>query len=200
MKRLRSVLLGVTAALVVTSCLSESDGSSGPTQQEMATAMKTMAGTYTGYMLYSPSLVTTPDTVKNISWTIDSVITIKDFPQSIMAKSFSSIVDSTLLADVKALPATDLVCQVGFYSIVDEGYTLNVIPHALTFVASTSKQTYDCSIYFLNGDQYSMGLYKISTSDCVLMMNTYGFKMDDEFQGTSLFNQTYFKLVSTSKN
>lgn len=185
--------------LGLTACLNDDNDDNGPSLQEMKKAMSKMQGTYSGYMLYSESLVGIPDTVKNISWTVDSVITIKDFPVSILAKSFTSIVDSTLLADVKKLPAEDLTCLVGFYSIVDEGYTMNVIPRALKFTAATSKQVYDCIVYFMNGDEYSLGNFNTASSEMVLYMNTYGLQMGDEEQSDALFKKTYFKLVSTSK-
>jgi hypothetical protein len=199
MKKILAMLL-CTAAVVcgMSSCLGDDDN--GPTLEEIQSAMRELGGTYEGYMVYAPSQTIVPDTVRNMQWTIDSVLTIKAFPQNVLVKSFSESVDSSLLADVKALPAKDLKCYIGFYSVGENGYTMNVMPHSIKFTAMKGEKAHDCEVVFMSHNDQSLGVYQKSNKHLEFMMNTYGLMMDSVLQDNNLFKVTYFKLVSTSKH
>ena len=199
MKKILVSLFCAIAILGLNSCLDDNDDSKVPTVEEVNAAMKTMSGTYSGYLCYGPGLYVKPDTIWNMTWTVDSVITIKNFPQSIFAGSFTIAVDSTLLSSVRALPAHDLKCAVGFYSIDNDSYSMDVLPYTLNFPAVSNGKSYDCSVVFLNGDWNSKGIYKPSTKGMEFLMNTYGFYMNKSLASATLFQRSYFKLVSTSK-
>ncbi len=195
------VMLLCTAVVVLgmNSCLSDDDNN-GPTQEEVQAAMRELGGTYEGYMVYAPSQATIPDTVRNLQWTIDSVLTIRAFPQNVLAKSFSDAADNSLLAEVKALPNKDLKCYIGFYNVGAGGYTMNVIPQPIEFTTMTGERTTNWKVMFMNHNEQSMGVYQKSKKNLVFMMNTYGLLKEDMLQDNSLFKLTYFKLISTAKH
>lgn len=200
MKRILTIFFCVAVVCGMSSCLNSDDNENEPTQEQMRAAMNELSGTYEGYMVYASNLTDIPDTVKNMQWTIDSVLTIKAFPLSVLAKSLSASADDTFKADVKALPGKDLKCYLGFYDVGEKGHTMNVIPLALEFGARTGDKARNCKVLFLSHNDKSVAIYQKSSKHFEFMMNTYGLYLDDVLQDNGLFNRTYFKFVSTSKH
>ncbi|MGI6243894.1 MAG: DUF4840 domain-containing protein [Prevotella sp.] len=199
MKKILTILLCVVTACGMTSCLGD-DNETYLTDENVTEAMNTMRGTYEGNLLYALSSTDVPDTVRNIRWTVDSVLTIHNFPQRIFAESFSNMADSKMVADIRALPPRDLKCHIGFYSIGDGGYMLNIIPETLQFKATVNEQKTDCKIEFLSNNENSIGVFQKSNRSLIFMMNTYGFYLNGNMVNGALFNRTYFKLITNAKN
>lgn len=198
MKKLIIMLLCTVTVCGMTSCLGDDD-SKEITEEDVTQAMTTMAGTYEGTMLYAKGLMTVPDTIRNMTWTVDSVITIQHFPQHIFAESFDKMADSKMVAAIKELPPRDLKCHIGFYDISDGGYMLNVIPDPIAFKAPVGDKVENCKIVFLNYNDNSVGVYQKAKKNLMFKMNTYGFYVGANMVSGDLFTPTYFALVSNAK-
>lgn len=199
---MKKLALFLTCAIVVcgmASCLDDNNTQNVLTQEKMSAAVKTMEGTYHGKMVYTSDPGKIPDTIKNITWTVDSVITIKDFPRSIFSQSLTPQANPQLLDALKNLPNEDLKCNIGFYSVEDDLYTLNVMPHSIDFKWKVDNTEHDSHIVFFNGNETSVGIFKISTKEMIFMMNTYALYIDKVTQTSDLFRRTVFKLIATSK-
>ncbi len=188
-------LMGIGVLSSFSSCLDD-DEDDGYTQAEMAAAMNVMKGTYNGRLLYSNSLYNTPDTIENVRVRVDSLITILNFPMSTFAKGTTIYTDSTLVADIEALGTTQLKCQVGFYSIENSYYTLNVMPYTVQFTARANNVAYTCLVPFLNGDSNSMGIYSIADNYLQFQMYTYRLYLDGTIQNTMIFETVYYQFQS----
>lgn len=173
-----------------------------PTPEQLKMAMNEMQGTYKGTMLYyfSEDPLAKPDTLKNVQWTVDSLLTIKNFPVSMLAKSFTSRTESDFLTDIKALPATDLKCDIAFYDVKNEGFTLDIIPRVITFKARAGEKVRACKLYFLNHNNRSLGVYKRGEKCLAFGMVTYGLMRDGAPLDNGMLNRSFFKLVSTAKH
>jgi hypothetical protein len=198
MKKLIIMLLCTVTVCGMTSCLGDDD-EINVTEESVTQAMSIMGGTYEGTMLYAPGLMIVPDTLKNMTWTIDSVITIHNFPQRIFAESFSKTADSKMVDAIRQLPSRDLKCHIGFYNISDGGYMLNIIPEPLEFKLPVGDEEKDCKIVFLNNNENSLGVFQKTQRNFMFKMNTYGFYLGENMVNSALFSPTYFTLVSTAK-
>lgn len=200
MKKILTMVALAIGACAMTSCIGDSDKDNTPSPQRVREAMSVMGGTYSGYMLYGKDLNVKPDTLYNMSWTVDSVITVHRFPQAVLATSLTDAADKKLVEVVRALPATELKCGVGFYIIDDNRYTLNTIPSPLNFTAVVNGTTSNCSVLFSTGNTYAMGIFTKATRELAFMMEAHALQVDEHTLSLATFSPMYFKLVSTTKN
>lgn len=73
------------------------------------------------------------------------------------------------------------------------------MPHNIDFKWKVDNTEHDSHIVFFNGNETSVGIFKISTKEMVFMMNTYALYIDKVTQTSDLFRRTVFKLIATSK-
>lgn len=201
MKKIQTVLWAVIcfAIISLTSCLGESDDNNQIDGKQIATAMNELQGTYTGILRYqSVDLGSKMDTVPGITWTIDSVLTIRNFPVSVFANSFQPYSDKKLVESVRVLPSQEVICHLGFWKITDEAYQLNVAPNIIP-LKTTEKETENWRVAFYNGTNYSLGLYNISKKSLVFNMHLYGLLTSNDLTNSGLLTPTFFQLVSEKK-
>ncbi|WP_288919625.1 DUF4840 domain-containing protein [uncultured Prevotella sp.] len=147
MKKLKliSLMLVCLAAVSVTftSCNDDDDNVRTLTPEERAAAFNQVRGTHSGYLYYNKVDASTSKTSLDsvaISWTIasDSVMTIKDFPISVIGKYVS---DTAVSKAFSQLPPQDMKCYIGFTNVSPVAFLINpVTPQVqLTYGGATHK-------------------------------------------------------------
>ena len=156
------MMLGCMAALCVTSCLNNDDNDNsqtGLTPAEKALCYSTLAGDYTGDLLYmavdESERTEAVDTIDG-RWYIptDSTLIITDFPSALLAEHVSQPPLKEALADA---PDQTIKCQVYYTQLTPIEFLVN--PYPLTYTLNYGGGTHEVQVYFYANNAYSFGSY-----------------------------------------
>lgn len=167
----KSIVLSIVAAIVTafsfTSCNTEGSSFSWPTDTEARTILQTIGGTNSGKMVYysvnKNNAKDVADTLSYISWninTVDSVLTVNEFPVSIFAEYISG--NDALKAAVLAAEPADIKAKVIPYSV--SNYTFLINPVSVTKTLTYGGASHKVQFVFYTNTYSSFG-QKVTFTD-----------------------------------
>lgn len=155
-----TVMAAFAAVFSFTSCNTEGSTFEWPNKTEANTIMQAVAGSNSGKMIYykvNPDNVKDyVDTLSYIGWNItpsDSVLTVHDFPVSILSEYVTN--NDALKAAVAAADPQDLKAKCVPFSV--SNYTFLINPTALTTNLTYGGATHKVQFVFYTGSNYSYG-------------------------------------------
>ena len=141
------LFVGISCMIAITSCLGNSDNSdNGLNVENLRIALQNMQGTYSGKMKWICDRDS--GTVNNINWKVGSLITVKNFPVSILAKGASSIAPSIKTALENTSTTAEVKCYMQFYVLNSSAYGFRTVSPELKFSFSDGGRTYNAVVQF----------------------------------------------------
>ena len=153
-----TLLLCMTAALTMTSCLSDDDDDSGLTREEQHTAYLSVSGEHSGQLVYYDSIFTSkPSKVDSVAARVnfdtDSTVTVYNFRVNSIAHF---VQDATAKACLENAPAQILKCNTIFYGL--SPVTFHILPQKLTFSTTADGKPHTITLAFYAGYPNSYGV------------------------------------------
>lgn len=187
MKRLSNQILLlaclVTAAFTLSSCLDSDDDDNGYTNEQIQQAMLSMQGNYTGASVAAISL-TEHDSINNVNWSADSIITVSNFPLSNIAFFLNKSTDSNVKAvgeALKALGSTELKINYGYYGMNETAISLVTEGRPLELSVASGGKTVKVKVTFAPYQriEYTYGIFRKAENKTLFLLTVTELTIDD---------------------
>lgn len=146
------------AMLLLLSSCGGSDTTNLPTAEEIQKALNNMKGNYTGkadFYLINNGQAAETETVQNITWTADNIITVKNLPFAQLARGVAE--NETLKTALAAYTGTQTfpLNYVYCYSAASNNYAFSLEPSDVLITLEYGGRTHTVVVEFLHDSNYS---------------------------------------------
>ncbi len=201
MKKFRfipAILCGIML-LSLTSCMDDGDDYKAPTKEEIEVGYLKIMGTHEGEITYQKKIEGTTSmtetATRKIEWSVNSKseLVIKEFPSDLLAMH---ITEKPLAEALAKMPAKDLKCNMGWYSVEPIVFLLNPVTPEYNVVTNDRVQKIQLAFYI--NTPYSFGQYDEGKKEMSLQIIMGGVYVDGKLQGSLLAKDIPF-IIKTKK-
>ncbi|PTL33735.1 DUF4840 domain-containing protein [Prevotella sp. oral taxon 376] len=171
MKKLKffSVMLCCMAAMFLTSCNTDDNGYT-LTKEEIAACLNAVKGNYTGKLIYpsqNPNNSNDKTDSLDIQWSadMDTTITVKQFPASLLAKF---VEDNTLKTALESAENKELKCNLYFTRVSPVVFLANTAPIELSL--NYGGAAHQVQVLFYINSAASVGIYDASKKELQIQL------------------------------